>query len=234
MFNFFKESTIRILYTTLLLLGGVLIAWSIVLISYSKPETPFYRTTTGTVRSVQNISPRVFRIRVEFYLPNNSAVTAEAQYAADRAPLLGEKMLVHYNPFTPAEIDVKKQPRFTYQVIIFFGIMIGGLGFRFFIKSIFRNAKIDFIRENGKKIIPSEIKIEEHQIKIMWIIRIHALIICCGWKNPDDSTQLEFYSEPFPLVMRDKLNLHSARVFFIPQDPRRYFIHIDTGFDSRA
>jgi len=233
-FNLLKENTIRIIYSALLVLGGILIAWSIFLIRYTKPETPFYHTATAIVRRSEQIAPQSYRVRVDFTLPNGASISGEGVYNSTSPPLMGTEVLVHYNPYTPTELTVKKLPPVQYQIVIFFGIMIGGLGFRFFIKTIFRNAKIDFIRENGKKVTPSEVQLEEHQVKMAWLLRIPFLIVHCTWKKPGDQDQLEFFSEPFPMKMHDRINLHSVRVFFIPQDPRRYYVHVESGFDSNT
>jgi len=233
-YNFFRENTIRIVYTLLFLIGGALITWSILLMIYTRPDPSFYQTTSGYIRRSDQIAPDQYRVRVEHTLPNGNSVSGEAVLSADSPPLMGEEVLIHYNPYTPTELAVKELPPIQYPVLIFFGIMAGGLGFRFFIKTIFRNAKIDFICENGKKISPSKVLIEERVIRLFRFVRIPVLILHCTLVRPWNDDQLEFYSDPYPLNKREKLDLQSVRVFFIPQDPRRYYIHVGTIFDSSA
>jgi len=230
--NYYKESTIRIIYTSLLLAGGLLIAWSLWIIRTTKPELPFYRSASGIVRSSEQQSPLQHRIKIEFELPNSTFITSTGILTSETIPSIGDDLLVHYNPYDPSAIELDRLPPVPYPIILFFGIMTAGLGFRFFIRTVFRNAKIAFIREHGKKVEPTEIRIEEHLFTYLWIIHIPSLLIHCRWEHAGISDSIEFISEPFPLKYRDKFNLPSVRVYFIQQDPRRYFIDPGPGFDS--
>jgi len=238
LFNLIPEKSLRIMYTLLLCAGALIIGWSILVMQEVKPPEPYYHTTTGLVHSSRPVGSGQFQVRVEYSIPGRQMEgqmegpveetlfagtgTVEGKTVVES----GDTLLVHYNPYSPEEFAVQVPPPVKAEYLIFFGILIGGLGFRFFIRSFFRNAKRQFIQENGRKITPHSTEIEKTYIKLLWIVRVHVIRIHCTWKRTTETEELNFYSEPYPPSAEAKLKLQNAKVCFLPQAPERYFIEV--------
>lgn len=225
--TYFRDGTLRLIHSILLLAGVVLVVWSISLTRSTKPETAFYHSTVGVVRTAELVSPDTWRIKAEYMLPDGSQATASGTYFGRSSPMSGEKILVHYNPYSFDEIEFDSLPPVQPQFLFFLSIMIGGLGFRFFIRYTFRNAKMRLIKEHGKKIVPTEVLFEEHMAKVLFFLRIPMLRLHCRWTDFSGRETLDFFSEALPPGRKNEINPAMLRIFYLPQDPRRYFLEID-------
>lgn len=225
--QFLGEKTIRIIYSIFLLLGILLVAWSITIVRSYKPQSDFYRTSRGRITKVEILSPNQYRIQVEFATETMTVVAAGGVLRSSSQPKLGERLLVHYNPYTPTEIELQSPPPFQPEFLFFLSILFGGIGFRFFVLLTLRNAKINVIMENGKRVEPSEFAVEATELSFLKFIKLPALFLHCSWSSPfKEEEKLEFYSEAYPVRLRDELSKARVQIYFLPQDPRRYFVQV--------
>jgi len=178
------------------------------------------------VQASKSVAPEHYEVSVEYELPDSSNRVARGVVQSEVVVNEGDRLVVHYNPYSPDEISLQTPPPIKPEFLIFFGILIGGLGFRLFIRSFFQHAKERFIRENGKKITPFATEIEPTSVRLLWVIKIQAIRIHCSWEPLGGTEKLNFYSEPYPLTSAGKLKLQSVRVYFLPQAPERYFIEV--------
>ena len=220
------EKFVRVLYTLLLLAGVLIIGWSVLVMRSTTPEESYFHTTSGTVRSVQPAGAGQFEVRAEFSLDGENAIYAKGFVDSSHPVREGDRLLVHFNPYSPQEVQLQVPPRIRAEFLIFFGILIGGLGFRFFIRTIFADAKQRFIRENGRKVTPHTSVLENVTIKLLWIVKIPAIRIHCTWQRDSTSEELNFYSDPFPISKEHQLQMDNVKVYFIPQAPNRYFVEV--------
>jgi len=227
MLRYFRDDTLRLVHSLLLLAGVVLVLWSIILTRNTKPKTEYFHSTVGIARRVEQIAPTQFQIKTEYTLPGGSTASAEAIFREHAPPKQGEKILVHYNPYAPGEIEAAPLPPVQPQFVFFLSILIGGLGFRFFIRYTFRNAKMRVIAEHGKKITPVEVLFEEEFLKILYFIRIPVMRLHCRWTGFSGREHLDFFSDHLPPGRRDEIDPSRVRVYYLPQDPRRYFLELD-------
>lgn len=225
--TYFRDGMLRLIHSILLLAGIALVIWSIFLTRSTKPETAFYHSAVGVVRTAELISPDTWRIKAEYPLSDGSPATATGTYFGGSSPIAGEKILVHYNPYSFDEIEFDPLPPIQPQFLFFLSIMIGGLGFRFFIRYTFRIAKTRLIMEHGKKIVPTEVLFEEHTAKILFFLRIPILRIHCRWTGFSGRETLDFFSEALPPGRKNEIDPAKLRIFYLPQDPRRYFLKIE-------
>jgi len=220
------EGLMRLIYTLLLCVGAVLIGLSVLMMqSVQRPEE-YYLRTNGYVLASKTVGPGQYEVSIEYALPDSSTRVARGVVQSDSVVVEGDRLIVHYNPYSPDEISLQTAPPMKPEFLIFFGILIGGLGFRLFIRSFFQHAKERFIRENGKKIAPFATEIERTSVKLLWVIKIQAIRIHCSWKPLNGTEDLNFYSEPYPLSSGETLNPQDVRVYFLPQAPERYFIEV--------
>ncbi|MCF7914707.1 MAG: DUF3592 domain-containing protein [Spirochaetaceae bacterium] len=220
------EGIVRLIYTFLLFAGAILIGLSVLMMqSVQRPEE-YYLRTNGYVQASKTVGPGQYEVSIEYPLPDSTTRVARGIVQSESVVVEGDRLIVHYNPYSPNEISLQTLPPMKPEFLIFFGILVGGLGFRLFIRSFFQHAKERFIRENGKRITPFTTEIESTSVKLLWVIKIQAIRIHCSWKPLSGTEDLNFYSEPYPLSFASKLKLQSVRVYFLPQAPERYFIEI--------
>ncbi len=231
MFTLMSEKTLRILYTLLLCAGALIIGWSVLVMQAVKPPESFYYSTTGEVLSARPLGAGQFEVKIEYTIPgvNTFTGTGRVQGSARQSSAqikAGDNLLVHYNLYAPNEFVLQVPPPVKAEYLIFFGILIGGLGFRFFIRSVFHNAKQRFIQENGRKVDPQTAEIENATVKLLWLMKIPVLRIHCTWKKFTDGEELNFYSDPYPVSKGAELQLNHIKVYFLPQAPERYFVEV--------
>jgi hypothetical protein len=233
--TYFKDRTLRLLHSVLLLMGIALVIWSIFLTWNTRADTSFYRSTVGVLRTAELIAPNTWRIRAEYRLPDSSSTLATGIWSGQKPPASGEKILVHYNPYAFDKIEFDPLPPVQPQFLFFLSIMVGGLGFRFFIRYTFRNAKMKLIKEHGKKITPGEVSFEEYTTKVLMFLRLPVLRLHCRWRAFSGKEELDFFSEALPPGRKGEIDLSKVRVYYLPQDPRRYFLEVeDTGDTGKA
>lgn len=226
LFTLMPEKKLRILYTLLLCTGALIIGWSVIVMQSVKPPEPFYYSTTGQVLSARPIGAGRFEVKIEYSIPGGNSFTATGSIQSSAGIGAGDKLLVHYNIYAPNEFALQVPPPIKAEYLIFFGILIGGLGFRFFIRSVFHSAKQRFIQENGRKIAPQTAEIENTHIKVLWFLKIQVVRIHCTWMKPADSEALNFYSDPYPISKGGELQLQNIKIYFLPQAPNRYFVEV--------
>ncbi len=191
-----------------------------------QPPEAFYYSTSGIVATARPTGAGQYEVRVEYTIPGVNSFTGTGVVTSSAPLAPGDKLLVHYNQYAPEEFVLQRHPRIRAEYLIFFGIVIGGLGFRFFIRSIFHNAKQQFIQEHGRKVDPHKTELENATIKLLWLMKIPVVRIHCTWKKTTDSQELDFYSDPYPLSKGEQLQLDNVKVYFIPQAPNRYFVDL--------
>ncbi|HKK65356.1 MAG TPA: DUF3592 domain-containing protein [Clostridia bacterium] len=224
--NMIPEGLMRLIYTLLLCVGAILIGLSVLMLQLVQPSEAYYHRTNGYVQASKSVGPEHYEVSVEYALPDSTNPVARGIVQSEEVVVEGDRLVVHYNPYSPDEISLQTPPPIKPEFLIFFGILIGGLGFRLFILSFFQHAKERFIRENGKKITPFATEIERTSVKLLWVIKIQAIRIHCSWKPLSGTEELNFYSEPYPPSFASKLELQNAKVYFLPQAPERYFIEV--------
>jgi len=220
------EGLMRLIYTLLLCVGAILIGLSVLMLQLVQPSEAYYHRTNGYVQASKSVGPEHYEVSVEYALPDSTNPVARGIVQSESVVVEGDRLIVHYNPYSPDEISLQTPPAMKPEFLIFFGILIGGLGFRLFIRSFFQHAKERFIRENGKKIAPFTSETVRSSVKLLWVIRIQAIRIHCSWKPLNGSDELNFYSEPYPLSAGKTLELQDVKVYFLPQSPDRYFIEV--------
>ncbi len=191
-----------------------------------QPEEGYFHSTQGYVKSSKAVGPTRFEVLVEYTLHNSNTLIGRGVVQSSSRIVEGDRLLVHYNLYEPSEFTLQEPPLIKAEFLIFIGIMIGGLGFRFFIRSFFAQAKKRFIQENGRKIVPLTTERELTYIKLFWVLKLNVVRIHCTWKKPDDTDELEFYSGPFPRSKGEKLSLKNVKIYFLPQAPERYYIDL--------
>ncbi|MFO7730502.1 MAG: DUF3592 domain-containing protein [Spirochaetia bacterium] len=221
-----SEKTLRLIYTLLLCAGAILIGLSVLMMQSVHTPEEYYHRTNGYVQASKTVGPGQYEVSVEYALPDSTTRAAQGIVQSEAVVMEGDRLIVHYNPYSPDEISLQTPPPMKPEFLIFFGILIGGLGFRFFIRSFFQHAKKRFIRENGKRITPFTTEIEHSSMKLLWVIKIPVIRIHCSWTPLSGTEDLNFYSEPYPPSFASKLKLQNAKVYFLPQAPERYFIEV--------
>ncbi|MCF7936862.1 MAG: DUF3592 domain-containing protein [Synergistales bacterium] len=220
------EGVMRLIYTLLLCVGAILIGLSVLMMQSVHAPEAYYHRTHGYVQASKSVGPKHYEVSIEYALPDSTTRVARGMVQSESVVVEGDRLIVHYNPYSPDEISLQTPPPMKPEYFIFFGILIGGLGFRLFIRSFFQHAKERFIRDNGRKIAPFTTEIDRTSVKLLWVIKIRAIRIHCSWKPLNGSEVLNFYSEPYPLSAGETLNLQNVRVYFLPQAPARYFIEV--------
>ncbi len=191
-----------------------------------QPPEAFYYSTSGIVATARPTGAGQYEVRVDYTIPGVNSFTGTG-IVTSSAPLApGDKLLVHYNQYAPAEFVLQTPPLIRAEYLIFFGIVIGGLGFRFFIRSTFHHAKQRFIQEHGRKINPHRTELEAATVKLLWLMKIPVVRIHCTWQKDSTSEELNFYSEPYPVSKGSQVPLEDVKVYFIPQAPNRYFVEV--------
>ncbi|MFW6360294.1 MAG: hypothetical protein ACOC2R_00975 [Spirochaetota bacterium] len=226
LFTLIPEKILQLIYTLLLCAGAVIIGWSVLVMQSVEPPEDFYYSTSGIVATARPTGAGQYEVRVEYTIPGVNSFTGTGVVTSSAALTPGDKLLVHYNQYAPAEFVLQTPPLIRAEYLIFFGIVIGGLGFRFFIRSIFHNAKQQFIQEHGRKVAPLTTELENATVKLLWLMKIPVVRIHCTWKKSTDSEELNFYSDPYPVSKGKQLQLDNVKVYFIPQDPNRYFVDL--------
>ena len=219
-----SEKTLRFIYTLLLCAGAVLIGLSVIMMQSGQSIEDYYHRTNGYVRASKTVGPGQYKVSVEYALPDSTTRVARGVVQSESTVVEGDRLIVHYNPYSPDEISLLTPPPIKPEFLIFFGILIGGLGFRLFIRTFFQHAKERFIKDNGKKITPFTTEIERTSVKLLWVIKIQVIRIHCSWTPLSGTEELNFYSEPYPPSFASQLKLQNVKVYFLPQAPERYFI----------
>ncbi len=226
LFTLISEKSLRLLYTLLLLAGALIIGWSVLVMQSVKPPESFYYSTSGIVATARPTGAGQYEVRVEYTIPGVNSFSGSGVVTSPSPLAAGDKLLVHYNQYAPAEFVLQTPPLIRAEYLIFFGIVIGGLGFRFFVRSIFHNAKQQFIQEHGRRVDPHKTELEKATIKLLWLMKIPVVRIHCTWQKNTDSEKLDFYSDPYPVSKGEQLQLDNVKVYFIPQAPNRYFVEV--------
>ena len=226
LFTLISEKKLRIIYTLLLCAGALIIGWSVIVLQSVKPSEPFYYSTDGELLSARPTGAGNYEVKIEYTIPGVNSFTGTGRVRSSAPLSAGDTLLVHYNQYAPNEFVLQVPPPIKAEYLIFFGILIGGIGFRFFIRSIFHNAKQHFIQENGRKVDPQTAEIENATVKLLWIMKIPVVRIHCTWQKPTASEELNFYSDPYPVSKSEELQLNKIKVYFLPQAPNRYFVEV--------
>ena len=226
LFTLLSEKSLRFVYTLLILAGALIIGWSVVVMQSVQPPEAFYYSTNGTIASARPTGAGQYEVRVDYTIPGVNSFTGTGVVTSSAPLTPGDNLLVHYNQYAPAEFVLQTPPIIRAEYLIFFGIIIGGLGFRFFIRSIFHNAKQRFIQENGRKINPHKTELENATIKLLWLMKVPVVRIHCTWQKDSTSEELNFYSDPYPVSKGNQVHLDQVKVYFIPQAPNRYFVDL--------
>ncbi|HDQ14482.1 MAG TPA: hypothetical protein ENN41_06685 [Sediminispirochaeta sp.] len=227
--HFVGEKTLRFVYSLLLLAAVILVAWGILLSRDSRPEIAFYHRSTGVIQDFTPLSQHGYRVEVEFPISREQTLSGAATAELRSPPVLGQKVMIHYNPHTPEEFQVRPLPPIAPEWLYFFGIMTGGLGFRLMVSASMRSMKIRVLKEHGKRIVPHRYAVIEKNLRVMKFINIPVLLIHCQWDSPIQQQSLEFYSETYPRSKRGSLQLDKIQIFYLPKVPQRYYVEIPEG-----
>ncbi len=225
--SYYGEKAVRTLYTSLIMVGVVLVLLGILRYRGVTKVPAFWEQATGLVSFTERLSARRYRPTVRYSRPTEKEVRTASRntFTADFEE--EEQVIVRYNPLEPREIVVERKSVFTYQLYLFLGIILSGFGFRLFVAGFIRLFRIEFIKENGKKIIPDHTEIGEARLR-MPLRKKQVFFLRCRWTDPRTETEFTFLGEPLPapppLSPEGRIDEKPVYVYFLPRTPEKYYI----------
>jgi hypothetical protein len=196
--NFLGHKTIRFIYTFLLCSAVLSIGWGFSIARSSRAKAPYSSSVSGTLQKAFPTGFQRYRVEVFYELHSGTELRVTTDYRSESVPAIGEKVLVRYNPHEPSDLILFPSPPVNPELLFFLALILGGLGFRFFIMFTFYNAKVALLREKGKRITPSMMELTRQEFRLFFIIKVAAIRIDCRWSAVPGAKELLFYSEFFP------------------------------------
>lgn len=190
----------------------------------NRPRFAYLETASAQVERVRPVGEGYYLVGATYYDGPGRPVAVEGELKSTRTPRPGDQILVHYNPLKPREYYLVTPFALPPEFLLFFAILVGGVGFRLFVRLFFAEAKRSFIRENGRCIQPDTVEIEEIRYPLLRFFSVPAVRIHCIWTNPYRDGELHFYSDALPRPRRREIDLQEARVCFLTEAPDRYFV----------
>jgi len=225
--SYFGEKKFRFLYTGLIIAGGALVFLGILNFRRSAEIPGYWERTEGRVSYSERLAPHSYLPTVRFSLPSEREITSTAQKSFRNNFEENEEVKVYYDPVEPTQILVERKGPINYQLYLFFGITLAGIGFRMFIGTLMRGFRIVFIKENGRRIVPDSITWGEAYVRLP-IRKRRVFFLKCKWTDPKTEQQLSFVGEPLPSppeITEDGL-IEGSRVYvyFLPRSTDKYVI----------
>ena len=226
--SYYGETRIRLVYTGLLIVGVVLVLLGILRYQNIADVPGFWEQSTGIVEFSERLSADRHRPTVSFTIPGGKKITAASQNTFRRGFEDGETVRVRYDPLEPRSFAAVRSSLFGYQLYLFLGIIFSGVGFRLLVGMLLRNFRIQFIRENGKKVVPDRVTVETSTARI-FITKKEIYYLRCLWTDPASGSDYVFPGEPLrdppPLSGDGKIDESQVLVYFMPSSPDKYYIY---------
>jgi hypothetical protein len=225
--SYYGEKPIRILYTTLIAVGVLFVLLGILRYRGVTKVPTFWQQSIGRVNFTEKLGPRRYRPTVRYTLPTEREIRTASNNAFNASFEEEEQVIVRYNPLDPREIVVERRSFFTYQIYLFLGIILSGFGFRLFVAGFIRRFRIEFIKENGRKIVPDHTEIGETRLR-MPLRKKRVFFLRCRWTDPHSENEYTFLGEalsaPPPLPPEGEIEGKRVFVYFLPRTPEKYYI----------
>jgi hypothetical protein len=189
-----------------------------------RPPGGYFETATGVIERVRPVGGRFYLADVRFTDRRGESFRAEGELESQRIPRPEERILVHYNPIRMEEVFLASIPALPPESLLFFAILVGGVGFRIFVRLYLAEAKEKFIREHGRSVQPELAEVEAIRYRLVHFVRLPAYRIHCVWTNPYRDGELHFYSDAFLRSRRGEIRPDGFRIYFLSEAPERYFI----------
>ncbi|MDZ7792257.1 MAG: hypothetical protein U5P10_00800 [Spirochaetia bacterium] len=90
--------------------GAILIGLSVLMMQAVQTPEEYYHRTNGYVQASKTVGPDHYEVSIEYALPDSSTRVARGVVQSETVVVEDDRLIVHYNPYSPDEISLPAPP----------------------------------------------------------------------------------------------------------------------------